>query len=689
MITRVLFIDSDARALARIKKALEQAGPYEANVFVTGRAALEYAADHLPSLAIIALNVTDIPPTDLVTLLRDLVPGLPVLLRAPADSDRRILETINAQGMVEGGYTARTLVNLMSDALQQPDTNQQRTATETPRTQPDAAPARPSVPPLASIMPSGSQQVRPPLPRSGHPDDDMSTFDEVLDSIEPDIPTTQDDTFHLLVKSMQSQPDQRPLHQRRERLVNWAPDESNQSPAPDPATVPTDPLFEKLAGEEPPAPPLEDSGTVSDLIAVTDFNDHRTQMPVAELPDDMLLGLDDLSETDEQRDLLKAISEIDEPPSREIDLDTLPERLAKAQLGAVRPVPEDSWDAVVEPDTTPSDRPASEPRPLSEIRVPATRPSQRTTAKTEQTNEAAALALQLSAQIGESDVEASALVRDNTIVASAGDLPINDLEALIEAVDCEGVLSSNVTKVKLISLPELHLSYVVAAAPTVENMVLLSIFSENTQLGAIRGQARSIVQAFKEAEEARAAAANTEAPPAETPYAAESVDSNQYRTGTHPAGRQAASTETPPVAADDASQAAPTTSEPATEIDPANLVRYACVWILGDPTGELSPDLIDALTQWVHQITATHGWLTEQIDVQPDYVSVMLGAAAEEAPASIPATLMAETAQRIVAAHPELGPAETVWADAHLMVTPGRPLSGQEISQFISYQRLH
>lgn len=681
MITRVLFIDSDARALARIKGALEQAGPYEANVFVTGHAALEYTADHPPSLAVIALSVTDIPPTQLVTQLRELVPGLPVLLRAPADTDRQILQTINAQGMLEGGYTARTLVNLMNDAL--------HPRSETPS-------SRPSIPSLASIMPPGSEQIRPPLPRSGHPDDDMSTFDQVLDTIEPDSPITQEDTFHQLVKSMQSQPDPRSLPQRRERLVNWAADDDEQ-PAATSAEPAPDALFEKLADEEPPPPALEDSGTVSDLIAVTDFNEHRAESPVAELPEDMLLGLDALSETDEQRDLLKAISEIDEPPSKEIDLDSMPERLGydQADPQSIPAAPETVAELTpIEPAAPPEPAPEvpsqPEPRPLRDVRIPVTRPAQKQASPPIEGDEPAARALQLTAHNSDSKLEATVLVRDGRIIASTGELPQTDLEALIAAIDYEGVLANKGTKVKFISLPELHLSYVVAAAPSIEDMVLLSIFSEDMSLGAIHGRVRAIARTFKEAEEAQAAQlaaeiAATEA--AEASHEAESVDPNQFRTGVHSTGQDAAPVA--PSTTPEVSAPPPATSEPPVNLDPDTLVKYAIVWLLNDPAGELSPDLVEALGSWLLQIVASHGWLAEQVDVQPDYVSVVVGTSPEEAPGGIPAALMAETARRIVAARPEYGSAETLWADAHLMVTPGRPLTGQEISQFISYQRQH
>ncbi len=91
MITRVLFIDSDANAVARIQDALERTGDYEAAVFSTGQAALEYAAQHPPMVAVIALNLRDITVPTLVVQLRRLQPDLPLIIRATGAGPNRSL----------------------------------------------------------------------------------------------------------------------------------------------------------------------------------------------------------------------------------------------------------------------------------------------------------------------------------------------------------------------------------------------------------------------------------------------------------------------------------------------------------------------------------------------------------------------------------------------------------------------
>ncbi|MBN2471134.1 MAG: transposase [Anaerolineae bacterium] len=650
MITRVLFVDTDAGALARIKKALEQAGPFEASVFVTGAAALEHAADQPPHLAVIALNLTDIAPTELVERLRALVPGLPVLLRAPADTNRQILESISAHGVVEGGYTARTLIPLLNDALETPD-----------RSQLQQPPRRPRIPPLESILPSVQRDTSP---RSGHPDDDMSTFDEILDSIEPNLPQSADDSFHLLVESMRGQQQRPPLPKRHERLVSWAEGDSPPRPETPPSGV-----FEQLSAEEPPYPDLEDSGTVSDLINVTNFRREQAASPVADIPDDMILAFEELSETDEQRDLLKALSAMDQPPSREIDLDSLPDRLKAAEAAQDAPPPV----------------PAEAQLSLADITSPPTEPAE--DSQLWHSNEAAALALELTEQTLDSAAHASVLVRDGEIVASAGELALSDLAALVDMVDCARVLRDQKTRLKVVALPDQRLSYMVAAAPSVDDLVLLTIFPENMQLGVIHGQAKNIMRALEITEAAAAEAAAERAAaeaPSRAPEAKDSADFESQADDMWPDDEWDSPSE-----AAAAQPALPSAAETIPDVDRSALISYACAWVLHEPAGELTPDIVQALPAWLHHAAAEHGWHIEQLDVQPDYVSLVIGITAEDTPAAMAETLMEAAARRISAAQPGYGAPASIWADAYYVVAPGRVLTAPEISQFISYQRQH
>jgi CheY-like chemotaxis protein/REP element-mobilizing transposase RayT len=665
MIKRVLFVDSDAEALARIKRAVEQAGNYEAKVFITGKAALEYAADNPPDLAVIALNVPDIEPLALTEALRQIRPGLPLLLRAPADSDQAIIDALNPHDVVHGGYTARVLLPMVDQAITQ-----------------GSAPS--------------SSQPRTIKPGTGGIGDDMTAFDEVLESIPPgDLPQDKQDTFNVLVQSMRTPPSQEPLPRRRQRLANWAVDEETpEDTSPAPAIPPEqDALFQKLAAEEPPLPSLEESGTVSDLIAVTDFG-RENSGHVVEIPDEMIDDLDKLELAPEEHALLEALAAVAEPENPDEapadsgpDLVPMPEAI-KTQLENGKP-----------PTREPAPPPAESP-------APSARPS-----SPPQGVDRAALAVALTQQTLEMAAQATILLRNEAIMAMAGALPENEITEIADMIDPVAILREQATKIKFVSLPASHLNFMVVAAPTVDDMVLVTVFPENMHLRTIRQQTRHLLETLTATAEEPAPEPAEPPPPLvqeETPppsdtglYETPAPDPSEeiFTLGAEPdeaahgltGAIESEQAEPLSASSDDAEgdqldAREPTESAPA--IDPATLVKYACAWILRDPAAELDAELISALPRWLENIITTNHWLHEQIDVQPDYISTVVSVSPNDSPSEVIQTLMEESAQRILAARPDLEvPDAALWADAYYIIAPGRPLTGEEISRFISYQR--
>ncbi len=652
MITRLLLIDSDAEALARIKNALERAGSYEAKVFVTGQAALEYAAQYPPSVAVIALNITDITPPDLVQALRRLRPGLPVLLRAPAAVDERVVHVLRAQGLLVGAYTTRALLPLVESALQA------ATHQEQPASEPSQEPASQDTP------------ARPYRPASGL-GDDFSAFGEVLETIKPGTsPAKNDDSFNLLVESLRAPVEKPPLPQRRERLANWAIATDEISEEGDVDLPPgEDRLFQKLAAEEPPVPTLEDTGTVRDLIAITDFSEQDEDAAVVEIPEDMIESMAGLSLSEQEQDLLHALAAVSETP----------------HSGGTSPVVSPHPELVPMPDDIRSRlendnllHPAGPlPPPATGAAAPPAYPV-RAPSDTPDSAHPAARALQITQERLESSAQASILIREDGIIAWVGALAQSDIEQIVSMVNYTSVQPGDPPKIKFVSLPEAHLHYMVVATPTVEDMVLLTVFPDSMHLRIIRQQTRNILEALLNSlQEPPAAPEEVE----EVPPAAEEAPAADLES---PAPSDSAAPEDSP----EPGEAAPVEAPP---IDPATLMKYACAWILRDPQTELDRELLAALPAWIDDLIAERRWLCEQIDAQPDYLSLVISIPPAETPSEVVQWLMAETAQKLLAARPGLAPgpeAESgLWADAYYIIAPGRPLTSEEISRFIRYQR--
>jgi len=596
MFSRVLFIDSDAAALARITRSIERTGRYEADAFVTGQAALEHAEAHPPDLAVIALNVGDMPPAALALRLREIRPGLPIVLRAPTEPDAEIIRLLNPQGIVRGAYTTREMLPLFESAL----------AGEM------ALPTSPFAEPEQPVPAGGSE--------------DAAALDEILAPLEqPPIPAEHND-FERLVESMRTPEEKVPLPRRREMLAGWTADQpAEEAATPRPEPLPAEDSFFRLAAEEPSLPGLEDTGTVSDLIAVTGAETHRDEAGVINIPEEMIAAV---------------------PPL------PLPgtEKIAAGPEPAPAPLPH---------------LPAARTRPVGDEAEPAGADAH-----------AAALALELTQSTLGSAVQASVLIRQGEVIAVAGQMPAGDVRRLAEMIDWQAVLAEGTTKIKFATLPESHLNYMVVAAPTIDDLVLLTVFPEHMHLRTIRQQTRAIVDALT----------RTSGPPEpEAPAPAAPIAEPPPAAPATPEIEAAASVPSPEPAAAPRPARAPAGARKEQAV--AKQESYACAWILRDPTLELDPAAINALAASLDNILSDHAWPAGQVDIQPDYVSAVLTVPAEETPSHVIQTLMRETARQVTALRPDLGPAETLWADAYYVVAPGRALTAQEVARFISYQR--
>lgn len=700
MITSVLFVDSDAEALARIKAAIEQAGDYEAKVFVTGKAALEYASRHPPALAVISLNVTDISPVVLAETLRHIRPGLPLLLRVPDEADEQDTGAIGPNAVVRGPYTARTLLPLLEEASRSGPSQEGEIATAAAEPPEEGLPS--AAPPeqedaqeehdTRSVPTVDSPAMRQYL-ATADPHDDAATFGEVLESLEPDMADQQDDTFKALVDSLRAPVEKTSLPERQRRPLArlseraTAPDEDN-TPPPTEAPAESEDVFARLAAEEPPLPALEDTGTVRDLMGIANPNFTAEPPPDGvDIPDDMFPDASELPLSEAERELLRELAAAGPPKAESRQQGRETQELPDEKL---IPMPEPLKNRLETGDPVPQELPGSSsvaPRP--EASGPQDAPEGQT--------DAATLAVQLTQHTLESLAQATMLLRDGKIVASAGALPEDDVEALAAMIDCAAVLQDGGIKMRFLSLPQTRTNYMVVSTPTVEDMVLAMVFTEDVHLRNVRQQTREMLQALMVA-----ARQEEETPPAgpEDTASLQAAPAADAETGVEAAPEPAQAEGAPPPAGEAADQpaqaqeaAAPGNHEAAKAapaVDPETLVKYACVWLLRDPQAALDSELIQALPDWLEASITARQWLAEQVDVQPTYISVVVSIPPGEAPSEIVQALMTETAERILTARPILAAgASELWADAYYVVAPGRPLSQDEIEDFISYQRKH
>jgi CheY-like chemotaxis protein/anti-sigma regulatory factor (Ser/Thr protein kinase) len=113
---RVLLVDdvADVRRLVRI--ALRFHGGFEVVAEATaGLQAIELATQHRPDVVLLDLGLPDLAGRDVLTQLREVVPGAKVVVFTGADNDDRAWYEQNSAGYVVKGAELDYLVDLLDD----------------------------------------------------------------------------------------------------------------------------------------------------------------------------------------------------------------------------------------------------------------------------------------------------------------------------------------------------------------------------------------------------------------------------------------------------------------------------------------------------------------------------------------------------------------------------------------------
>lgn len=276
----------------------------------------------------------------------------------------------------------------------------------------------------------------------------------------------------------------------------------------------------------------------------------------------------------------------------------------------------------------------------------------------EEETEAAQIAVQLTQYALESSAQATLLMRGEELVASAGHLDEESVNALFAAVR-EAWAHSDLESgalMRYVALAEIG-EVLLYSLRVEEGFTLSMAFHRDTALGAIRKQARRLQEALALVPEAPAARTQPSRPTALKP----------------PSGlrEMAAAQPAPPPPADE--EATP-------------LVGYTVLLIPDDPRVELRDELAEALSAWLPEIAAEAGWEAQDVDVQADYVVMTLGVPENLSPDTAITQIVGHSTERVREAWSELGEAP-LWANGYYVVTPPRPLTEREIARVLTVQR--
>lgn len=240
--------------------------------------------------------------------------------------------------------------------------------------------------------------------------------------------------------------------------------------------------------------------------------------------------------------------------------------------------------------------------------------------------------------------EATLLTRDNAVVAYSGALQPDDLKALRKAIKDDWTAEQNRSRLRFLTLPNDGRHFMLYSKGTLDDLTLSLVFAGSQSLSAINRQGDRMLQAMAQVP---AVEANTEEDDSDTKPALSLADIPEA-----PAG----STRT-----------------------------LTFVWLVADPAIPLSQNVAKQLVFWLELQLNNLGSTVRRIDVHQDFVYLVAEFAEGAAPDQIAKDLMARS-ERIARSEDQSLPQE-LWADAYLVLQPGRDLDMRELLGFLNFVR--
>lgn len=117
MATRLLMIDPDITFMVNVRQALEETGEFEVTISANGMAAQDALLRRRYDVAVIDFNVPDMDVLELIALLRQVQPGLPVIMCPRTASHQDRIRFMDIQGAIQKPYIARDLIPYVRSVL--------------------------------------------------------------------------------------------------------------------------------------------------------------------------------------------------------------------------------------------------------------------------------------------------------------------------------------------------------------------------------------------------------------------------------------------------------------------------------------------------------------------------------------------------------------------------------------------
>jgi DNA-binding NarL/FixJ family response regulator len=663
----VLIIHPRLDFVVNLKQALERAGAYDVHSFTSADTAVDYLRYHPQDVALVDVNLKPVGGVELVKLLRAVQRDLAIVV-SPRQADSLVIQ-MGAQGSIDVPVTARQLIPLLDEAMERVAGKHEDTD-KLSLTRPTAPPSvLPEVPvekptaskaeqPLEIVLPD-TNTLTPMVP------DAPSTFQR-LAAEEPPMPAFEDSgTVRDLKTGVNEQ-----NYQEVVSLLNKSRPIARRPPQTSPRvpevttdvipSVPSDPFSDTDSTENIPAQIILENAldeTTPLSLVLTNIQKRLSEADVSIDEPDFLAEIEDDDAEEFESDSQQAIVEESKPvePVRPVTPPSLPEAPPAREIEPIEEMEEHFYTRPLSPEeirelAADFEKLAAFDLLPDDVEIPQVPVELQ---EEESDPESAKLALRLTQASLESAAEATLLAKNYKIVAYAGTLPREEVEALREAVANDWNANPNEARIRFKTLPSSGKDYMLYSRRTEGDYTLTMIFGGALPLNAIRRQGQRLLEAL---------VAVPEAPVEIVPVEPEVVEVEE--------------------------EAPPTDSQEVAVVKyTGTMTAYTCLWLLRDTDTALSVGVMQALSTGLQWQLGKASWEITTLDVHEDYVYLFADVPGELPGQEIIRELKRRSAEIAAKRERSIDP-QTLWLDSYLVIMPGRELTQEEIQQFIRFARM-
>ena len=696
---QVLIITPDVSYSIQAQKALQRDGEFVVHSFIRAGEALDFLKENPQDVALVDFRVQDMLGQRVVHHIRSLQPNIAVILAPDTATTRGFKKENDLQAVIKLPYPLRKLVTLLRNAAEGDGDNHADTdKSPAQMVSDDETLMRNYTQTLEFwVTDDDTGQMKlayPTLPDADNlPNDSETRTFQQLAAEEPPMPSFEEgSTVHDLAASL-TNPD------TRQRVLNaLGAADTGRTDLSDETAPAADDEFLNDRGDSPAMLILETAIDQTTSIKTFSLSEFMTRVQERRLPGEaLILPLPSWVEESEryvkEPDFLKeSLPGFGEPleytssttvPHTSSDTQTDPGGLVTDPIKPVRRShpPDTLPETLSEPESEPepdselsdSDATTSEPPlTLPEMTLPQPPKKPPTLPEEQRTDTPSQAAPQPETDSDESDMpyvehidgdprvaqmallltqvslevaaDATLLARGGQLVAYAGKLPRQDIDALRAQVD-DWETEAHHSRIRFLTLPGTSTDYMLYSRRTADNLTLSLVFAGDLPLSTIRRQSQRLAEAL------------------------ESV---------------------PETTGDDTPQVPVRATDPAADIEPEVDVDTwypaTYLWLLQDPNGELPADAMAYLQHELQRHLLRLGWQIDTLHIEADMVYLYADVPDNDDRAGVIDELMTHSATLLHERFPALA-VDSLWADSYFVLHPGRALSVEERQRFVNFAR--